>query len=172
MSEEAPNYGSEPTYIVEPPKSTSRVKIKKLHPDAVIPTKATPQSACYDVYAPCDFIVKPGRSVMPLGLAIELPIGYAAEIRSRSGYSSKGFAGKFDVLEYRFDADVHAGVVDADFRQGVGVIIHSREPRMFTIKKGQRIAQMLIIKAEEADFIETDTLTETNRHGGFGHTGI
>lgn len=53
MSEEAPNYGNEPTYIVAPPTKHLVVKIKKLHPDAVIPTKATPQSACYDVYAPC-----------------------------------------------------------------------------------------------------------------------
>lgn len=93
MSEEVSIYGDEPTYIVEAPKSTPKVKIKKLHPDAVIPTKATLGSACYDVYAPCNFEVRPGRSVMPLGLAIELPAGYAAEIRSRSGYSSKGFAG-------------------------------------------------------------------------------
>lgn len=172
MSEETPNYGNEPTYIVEPPKSCPKVKIKKLHPDAVIPTKATPQSACYDVYAPCNFEVRPGRSVMPLGLAIELPIGYAAEIRARSGYSSKGFAGNFDVSEYRFDADTIAGIVDADFRQGIGVILKSCETRPFTILKGQRVAQMLIIKAETVDFEESDSLSETERHGGFGHTGI
>lgn len=172
MSEETPKYGSEPTYIVEPPKSCPRVKIKKLHPDAVIPTKATPQSACYDVYAPYDFIVSPGRSVMPLGLAIELPPGYAAEVRPRSGYSSKGFAGTLADTEYRFDVDCIHGMIDADFRNGIGVIIKSLEPRSFLIRKGQRVAQMLIIKAEEADFIETDTLTETDRHGGFGHTGI
>lgn len=172
MSEEAPIYGNEPTYIVEPPTSSLKVRLKKLHPDAVIPTKATPQSACYDVYAPCNFEVGPGRSVMPLGLAIELPTGYAAEIRSRSGYSSKGFAGNFDVSEYRFDTDVHAGVVDADFRQGIGVILKSYETRPFTILKGQRVAQMLIIKAETVDFEESDSLSETERHGGFGHTGI
>lgn len=148
------------------------VRIKKLHPGAVIPKKATPQSACYDVYAPCDFKVKPGRSVMPLGLAVELPPGYGAEIRPRSGYSSKGFAGTLADTEYRFDADSIHGMVDADFRNGIGVIIKSYEDRSFVIKKGQRIAQMLIIKTEDADFIETDTLTETDRHGGFGHTGI
>lgn len=148
-----------------------KVKIKKLHPDAVIPTKATPGSACYDVYAPCDFKVKPGRSVMPLGLAVELPPGYAAEIRPRSGYSSKGFAGILADTKYRFDADSIHGMVDSDYRQGIGVIIKSYEDRSFVIKKGQRVAQMFIIKAEDADFIETDTLTETDRHGGFGHTG-
>ena len=148
------------------------VKIKKLHPDAVIPTKGTPQSACYDLYAPYDFTVSPGRQVMPLELAMELPDGYCAVIRSRSGYASKGFAGILGDTEYRFDADELSGVVDSDFRQGIGAIIYSRVPRMFTIRKGQRVAQMLIIKAECADFIETDTLTDTDRHGGFGHTGI
>lgn len=149
-----------------------QIKIKKLHPGAVIPTKATPGSACYDVYAPCDFKVVPGRSVMPLGLAIQLPDGYAAIIRARSGYSSKGFAGTLAITEYRFDCDCLSGVVDSDFRDGIGVIIKSCENRAFVIRKGQRVAQMLIIKAETTDFVETDTLSETDRHGGFGHTDI
>lgn len=148
------------------------IKIKKLHPDAVIPTKATPQSACYDVYAPEDFIVRPGRSVMPLGLAIELPIGYAAEIRPRSGYSSKGFAGQLADSEYRFNADILHGVIDSDYREGIGAIIISNDIRSFVIRKGQRVAQMLIIRAEVAEFEEVESLSDTDRHGGFGHTGI
>lgn len=149
-----------------------RVKIKKLHPDAVIPTKATPQSACYDVYAPEDFAVKPGRSVMSLGFALELPPGYGAEIRPRSGYSSKGFAGILADTEYRFNADILHGVIDSDYRGGIGAIIISHELRTFVIKKGQRIAQMLIVKTESVDFENIEELTETQRHGGFGHTGI
>lgn len=109
---------------------------------------------------------------MPLGLAIELPTGYAAEIRPRSGYSSKGFAGNFVLSEYRFDADAIAGIVDADFRNGIGVILKSCETQPFVILKGQRVAQMLIIKAEIVDFEESDSLSETERQGGFGHTGI
>ena len=147
------------------------IKIKKLHPDAVIPTKGTLLSAGYDVYAPCDFEVKPGRSVMPLGFAIEMPEGYAAIVRARSGYSAKGFAGTRVHSEYRFDCDSITGVVDADFRQGIGVILKSYEPRMFTIKKGQRVAQILFKKVEAVNFTETDTLTETKRDGGFGSTG-
>lgn len=172
MSEEVPNYGSEPTYIVEPPKSNLKIKIKKLHPDAVIPTKATSQSAGYDVYAPRDYRVYHGRTVLPLGLAIELPHGYAAEIRSRSGYSSKGFPGTVADTEYRLNADILTGVIDSDYRDGIGAIIKSDEPQSFVIKKGQRIAQMLIIKTENAEFEEVESLTPTKRHGGFGHTGI
>lgn len=148
------------------------VKVKKMHPGAVIPTKATPGSACYDVYAPYDFEVKPGRNVMPLGLAIELPDGYGAEIRPRSGYSAKGFVGTRACTQYRFDADCIHGMIDCDFRNQIGVIIISRESRTFTIKKGQRVAQMLIIKAESVRFEQTDTLTDTKRgQGGFGSTG-
>lgn len=170
MSEETPKYGI--TAICEAPKDGLKVKIKKLHPDAVIPTKATPQSACYDVYAPCDFAVKPGRSVMPLDFAIELPQGYAAEIRPRSGYSSKGFAGTLADTDYRFDADVIHGLIDSDFREGIGVIIKSNETRSFIIRKGQRIAQMMILRTESVAFEETESLSDTDRHGGFGHTGI
>lgn len=170
MSEEIPVYGV--SAICEAPDRRPMVRIKKLHPDAVIPTKATPQSAGYDVYAPSIFSVRPGRSVMPLGIAMELPDGYAAIIRARSGYSSKGFAGTLAATEYRFDADSLTGVVDADFRQGIGVIIRSNETRPFLIRKGQRVAQMLIIKTETVDFEETDALSDSDRHGGFGHTGI
>lgn len=148
-----------------------KVKIKRLHPDALIPTKGTPGSACYDVYAPCDFEVHEGRNVMPLGWAIELPQGYAAEIRPRSGYSSKGFTGTRGATEYQFDVDVIHGLVDCDYRREIGVIIISREPRMFTVKRGQRIAQMLLVKAESAVFEENDELSQTERDGGFGSTG-
>lgn len=149
------------------------VRIKKLHPDAVLPTKATQQSACYDVYAPCDYTVKYGRSVMPLGFAIELPEGYAAEIRPRSGYSANGFVGTMGYTEYRFDADILHGIVDSDYRGEIGAIIISRQQRFFTIRKGQRIAQMLIVKTETAEFAEVDELSETERQdGGFGHSGV
>ena len=149
------------------------IKIKKLHPDVVIPAKATPQSACYDVYAPCDFSVKEGRSVMPLGFAMELPDGYAAEIRPRSGYSAKGFVGMIGYTESRFDADILHGVIDSDYRGEVGAIIISRESRFFTVKKGQRVAQMLIVKVETADFTEVEELSNTIRQdGGFGHSGV
>ncbi len=172
MSEEAPRYSNEPTYIVSSPQSKITVRIKKLHPDAIIPTKATPQSACYDVYAPYDFTVHHGRSVLPLGLAIELPAGYAAEIRPRSGYSSKGFAGTLADTEYRFNADILHGIIDSDYRNEIGAIIISHNLRSFTVKKGQRIAQMLIMKTESADFREVEVLSGSERHGGFGHTGI
>lgn len=147
------------------------VKIKKLNPDAIIPKKATPGSAAYDVYVYCDTILRPGRQVIPLGLAIEMPDGYEAKVEPRSGYSSKGFEAYEADTARRIDADVIEGKIDSDFRDGIGVIVHSREGKNYTIRKGQRIAQLTFYKVETADFKLTDTLTETQRKGGFGYTG-
>lgn len=199
MSKETPIYGSEPTYIVETPNSTPRVKIKKLHPDAVIPTKATPQSIGYDLYVRQDICIEHPRQVIPLGFAIELPDGIEAKIEPRSGFSSKGIEGfalrsetlrerryddititseelwqRIDKAE-RFNADVLVGKVDPDYRGEVGVIIRNNEPgRHFLIAKGTRIAQMTFYPIAQfpGGFEVLDELSETERaDGGFGHTG-
>lgn len=151
------------------------VKIKKLSDDAFMPTKATEGSAAYDLYAPCDILIKPGRQVIDLKFAIELQYGYEAKIEPRSGYSSKGFAGSAasDMEpDMRFDCDVLSGKVDSDYRNSVGVIVNNRD-RAFFVKRGQRIAQMTIYSVGVADFVEVDELTETERGlGGFGHSGV
>lgn len=196
MSEETPNYGSEPTYIVEPPKSYPRVKIKKLHPDAVIPTKATSQSVGYDVYVRQDICIEHPRQVIPLGFAIELPDGIEAKIEPRSGFSSKGIEGfalvnrntrdpricvrgdelfqRIDQSE-RFNADVLVGKVDPDYRGEIGVIVRNNEPgKPFLIAKGTRIAQMTFYPVAQfpGGFEEVEELSETERaDGGFGHSG-
>ena len=152
------------------------VKIKKLHKDAIIPTKATLGSAAYDVYLPRDFRVTKGRQVLPLDFAIELPLGYEAKIEPRSGFSLKGFEGEYiedetcEKFIKRYDADVIVGKIDSDYRGNVGVIVKSNES--FLAKKGTRIAQLTIYKVEDADFKVVEDLSETDRSdGGFGHTG-
>lgn len=151
------------------------VKIKKLSDAAIMPTKATRGSAAYDLYAPCDMRIKPGRQVIDMMFAIELPLGYEAKIEPRSGYSSKGFAGAAasDMEpDMRFDCDVLLGKIDSDYRGPIGVIVCNRDCRAFFIKRGQRIAQMTIYKSENADLREVDELSDTERGtGGFGHTG-
>lgn len=150
------------------------IKIKRLTGNAVIPTKATDGAAAYDVYAPLTVLVKSGRQVIDLEFAIELPKGYEAKIESRSGYSSKGFAGVIDYTsdtERRFDCDVLQGKIDSDYRASIGVILCNRD-RNFYIRQGQRIAQMTIYKVENAEFVPGE-LSDTDRgQGGFGHTGI
>lgn len=164
-----------------------KIKIMKLREDAILPVKATPGSAAYDVAVPEDIVIHPGRQVVPLGFALGLPEGHEAKIEARSGYSTKGFAGYIrkrkeclfffvehgDWLprEVRLDADVISGKVDSDYRGGVGVIVNSYEDRDFLVRRGQRIAQMTIYRVNKADFIEVDELDSTERSGGFGHSG-
>ncbi len=146
-----------------------KVKIK-LEPGGITPSKATAGAAAYDVYAPADFKVKAGRSVMPLNFCIELPKGYEAMIEPRSGFSSKGIRGKVGSAHFNYDADVLPGKIDSDYRGVVGVIINNRD-EWFIIPKGLRIAQMTLRKVAEADFIEVEQLSETKRGaGGFGST--
>ena len=160
------------TAICEAPKENLTVKILRLSETAIIPCKATPGSAAYDVFVPRDMQVRPGRQTIPLDLAIELPHGYEAKIEPRSGYSSKGFSGTLADTEYRFDADVIVGKIDSDYRGNIGVIVLSREPRLFTIKAGQRIAQLTIYKCESANFREVSELSNSSRGSkGFGHSG-
>ena len=71
----------------------------------------------------------------------------------------------------RFDCDVLIGKIDADYRKGIGVILNNRDKRTFLIKKGSRIAQLTFLKVENVEWEETDTLSETEREGGFGSTG-
>lgn len=154
-----------------------KVKIKKLSEDAITPKKATVGAAAYDLYLPNDCKVAVGRNVLPLDFAIELPYGYEAKIEPRSGFSAKGFEGKYIEAETceeftkRYNADVIQGKIDADYRGNVGVIVHNNDIP-FIAKKGTRVAQMTIYKVEDADFELSEELSVTERaDGGFGHTG-
>jgi dUTP pyrophosphatase len=145
-----------------------KIKIKLLTATAQVPRKATEGAAAYDVYVPTDVVIRPyRREIVPLGFSVELPKGYCAYIDPRSGYSAKGMEG---ADERRHDADVIHGLIDADYRGEVGVIIRNNGLG-FTLKQGTRIAQMLIRKVEPTDFELTDSLSDTDRGtGGFGHT--
>lgn len=163
-----------------------KIKFKKLHEGARLPKKATEGSAAYDLYLAEDVIIKPGRQVIPLGFAMEMPEGIQALIDPRSGFSSKGMEGckmnlKFSNVEpfyelipteeiARFDCDVIEGKIDSDYRDGVGVIIHNHDC-IFLVKAGTRIAQMTFSKVESPVFEEVEELSESNREGGFGSTG-
>lgn len=157
------------------------------------PTKGTEKSAAYDLYVQEDVVIKKGRQIVPCGFAIELDPDTAAEIRPRSGYSSKGMEGyeiigKFnkdfnpmhpttpmEMGQYaslepaRFDADVIVGLVDEDFRSETGVIIKNYDNE-FLIKRGTRIAQMLIVNVPKTEIEIVEELSETSRTGGFGST--
>lgn len=143
------------------------IRIKRLSEDALIPVRATDGAACFDLYVPKATPIQKGRNVIPLDIAIELPHGTYAEIRPRSGFSAKGFE---DITGCRRDADVLHGIVDADYRGNVGVIVRSED--YFVVAKGTRVAQMLICSYLPSEFVEVDELSSTDRQaGGFGSTG-
>lgn len=170
-----------------------KVRFKKLHEGARLPEKATEGSAAYDLYVPEDVIIEPGRQIIQLGFAMEMEPGYEALVNPRSGFSSKGMEGYamgalipgrvlsasllaqsvegVAIEPSRLDCDVIEGKIDSDYRQGIGVIVHSREPWKFLIKAGTRIAQMTFHKVETVDWEETEELSESARKGGFGHSG-
>ena len=148
-----------------------KVSIKKLSTEAHIPTKATPGAIAYDVKTPRDYTVRPGRQILPLDIAIELPYGYEAKIEPRSGYASKGMEADINGYSVRANCDVLTGKVDSDYRGCIGVILNNHETTEFVIKAGTRIAQLTIYHGEDADFEEVENLSETKRGaGGFGHT--
>lgn len=147
----------------------NNVLIKRIKQGALCPTKMSAGSVAYDVFLPEDVYVKPGRNKIPLGIAIEMPLGIEAKIEPRSGFSAKGL---LDCNGERFDADVLVGKIDYDYRGEISVIIKSNEKFQRKVTAGTRIAQMTFYRVEEVRFKETDELTNTTRgNGGFGSTG-
>ncbi len=141
------------------------VNIKKLNDNAVIPTYGSEYAAGADLYAciPETLTIAPGETkLIPTGLAMELPIGYAGLIYARSGLASKkGLAPANKV-----------GVVDSDYRGEVMVALHNHSLVPASIDPSERIAQLVITPYIAAVFNTVDSLDETTRGaGGFGSTG-
>lgn len=131
-----------------------------------LPEYATPQSAGVDLRANIDEPVelKPlSRALIPTGLHIALSEGYEAQIRPRSGLAIKKGITCLNT----------PGTIDADYRGEVGVILINLSAETFIVNPGERIAQMVINKFEQAEFELVEELDETERgEGGFGHTGV
>ena len=145
---------------------TQLVKIKKLKPNAIIPTYGTEFSAGADLYACMDksVTIDPGETVfIHTELAMEIPVGFAGLVYARSGLAcKKGLAPANKV-----------GVIDADYRGEVMVALHNHSKLVATVDSGERIAQLVIAPFLTATFEESDELEDTVRGtGGFGSTGI
>ena len=141
-----------------------KIKIinKSKHP---LPQYATPLSAGLDLRANLDtpITLQPiQRCLVPTGLFMALPAGYEAQVRPRSGLAiKKGIT----VLN-------SPGTIDADYRGEICIILANLSAEPFIIEDGERIAQMVIARHEQAEWEETDTLDDTERGtGGFGHSG-
>lgn len=141
------------------------VNIKKLRDNATIPTYGSAYAAGADLYACLDanLTIEPGDTyLVPTGLAMELPCGYAGLIYARSGLASKkGLAPANKV-----------GVIDSDYRGEVMVALHNHSKVAATIEPNERIAQLVITPYIAASFAVVDELDSTERgEGGFGSTG-
>jgi len=143
-------------------KKMSPLLVKKLVEDATVPHRATELAAGYDISASEDAkIPSKGRFAVSTGISIGLPEGTYGRIAPRSG------------LAYKFGIDVLAGVIDADYRGEVKVILYNSGEHPFVIKKGDRIAQLIIEKNETPDVAVVMDIDDTVRGtGGFGSTGV
>lgn len=131
-----------------------------------LPAYATPQSAGMDLRAN---LAKPvtlhpmERRLIPTGLYIALPEGYEAQVRPRSGLA----------LKHGLTVLNAPGTVDADYRGEIGVVLINLSDQDFVVNDGERIAQMVIARHEQGEFVCVEALDETERGtGGYGHTGV
>ena len=147
-------------------ETTLTMKVQKLHPNAMLPVRATDGAACFDLHALCEstLYVPPGGSLtVHTGLAFEIPAGHVMLIFSRSGHG--------------FKSDIRlancVGVIDSDYRGGVQVKLRSDGEYPLTVCHGDRIAQAMVLPIPRVAFECVDALGETLRGvGGFGSTGV
>ncbi len=140
-----------------------QINVKKLSENATIPTQGTNFAAGYDLYAAEDAVVVCGtRKLIKTNISMEITPGYYGRIAPRSG------------LAYKSGIDVLAGVIDSDYRGDIGVILYNTDKNIdFTVKKGDRIAQIIFEACYTATLNNVENLDNTLRQaGGFGSTGV
>jgi len=140
------------------------ILVTKLDNDAVIPTYAKPGDAGADLYSISDLVLSPGeRALVKTGIAIALPNGYVGLVHPRSGLGLKNGISVVNT----------PGTIDAGYRGEIGVVLINHDlHESFQVKKGDRIAQLVIQKVENAQFKMVDQLPESERStGGYGSTG-
>lgn len=146
-------------------RGINKMKIKKMSDTAIVPTRATDGSAGYDLYADIDteLTIEPHTTVMiKTNIAMEIPDGYFGGVFPRSGISTKRGLRLANCV----------GVIDSDFRNGIGVPLHNDTNEPQTIAPHERVAQLVFLPYKAFDFELVDELNETDRGlNGFGSTG-
>lgn len=151
----------------------NQLKFKKLNPAAIIPTRANPLDAGLDVYALEDVVIPEtktrhwqgfktsvGQARIPTGIAVEIPPGHYGKVSSRSGLAFKQGIFSFD------------GTVDSLYRGEVGVLLYNTTDKPYEVKKGDRIAQLIVVPCAILEPVEVDELSNTTRgESGFGSSG-
>jgi len=140
------------------------ILLTKVDPAAQSPTYAHPGDAGADLFSTADVVLPPlSRAIVPTGIAIALPAGYAAFVHPRSGLAAKHGITTLNA----------PGTIDAGYRGEIKVILANTDPDAeFRIKRGDRIAQLVVQRVEVAEFLVAEKLPGSQRgHGGFGSTG-
>jgi dUTP pyrophosphatase len=138
-----------------------QLKVKRIHPEAKLPVYGHPGDAGLDLFSVADHDLAPGDVfAVPTGIQIAVPAGYVGLVWDKSGISLKG---------------VHrlAGVIDAGYRGEVQVVLINLGGGLFALRKGMKVAQLLVQPVLTVEVVESDSLDDTSRgQGGFGSTGL
>ena len=138
--------------------SDCTVKVELMRENAKLPKKAFPTDAAYDLFLPESAVIAPGQTIaLKLGIRLELPIGWEAQIRGRSGLALKGL-------------NVHFGTIDHLYRKELGVIVNNTSSEPIVFNEGDRVAQLKLERVWDTELV-CGTVAETER-GGFGSTGV
>ena len=142
------------------------IRVRKLHPNAIVPRYMSDHAAGMDLCAALDepVTLQPGeRAIVPTGIAMAIPTGYEGQVRPRSGLAIRQGITMLN----------SPGTIDADYRGEIGVIAINHGDAEVTFNHGDRIAQLIIAPVVQAELHVVDELCETGRgEGGFGHTGL
>ena len=166
-----------------------KIKVKKLHKDAIIPRFAHATDTGFDLFTVEDTIIRDGETkVVKTGLAIELPQGWGVAVRNKSGITIKGVPVYSNVLETKDDGSyevvkvlkderadiiVFLGTIDNGYRGEIGIMVRNDSMDYITIPKHTKLAQGVLEKVYQCEFEEVEELDETERGtGGYGSTGV
>ena len=145
-------------------KNMLKLKVKRIRKDIILPEYKTEGASGFDLSSSIDSLLKAGEfAVIPTGLIIEVPPGYEAQVRPRSGLAANNGIGVLNT----------PGTIDSDYRGEIKIVLFNFSDKDFHIRKGDRIAQMVISKIERVKIIEVENISGSERGTqGFGSTGI
>jgi dUTP pyrophosphatase len=137
------------------------IRVKKLSDTAIIPTRGSEVSAGWDLYASQEVVVPArGKAIIATDIAIAVPVGFYGRVAPRSG------------MAWKKHTDIGAGVIDADYRGPIGVVMFNHSDEDLQIESGDRVAQLVIEQISMAPLTEVESLDDTERGvGGYGSTG-
>lgn len=136
------------------------VKVRRLRPEGRLPRQGSAAAAGYDLFAAQDTRVPArGRALVPTAIAVSLPPDYEAQVRPRSG------------LALHEGITAHFGTIDPDYRGEIMILLHSERDTDYTVKAGERVAQLVLAPIVRATFSEGELDATERGDGGFGHTG-